>query len=380
MFPLKNIVFEGVEGINTVQLSLSDKPINVLIGANGVGKTKTLEALYTLLLFSNQQIRQLRDGYVNSKNFVFSGCRVNDEVVYENPFQPYDFHTQIYEIFDKYDTLTHKFPVVYLGAQNRGEIKTLENNTITPLGEYQDRKEKYFDGLLDGMKNHFSTLNSENNIEEWFIQRAMSANDYQDENDNREVELLTVLRVLHQIDERISAEKRDFKVLGGKAISILLDGQPRRLSELSSGFSSLTKIVQSIVAGYGFFTNATELEQVEGYVLIDEIESHLHIEWQTKILPLLSKIFPNTRFIITTHSSLVLAQLHNGDAYQLIRTENGVITNHLAKPGRLALIDLLNEAFDVNLNKIKLNSISAEDQAEAKAALLALLGESDNDK
>ncbi len=32
----------------------------------------------------------------------------------------------------------------------------------------------------------------------------------------------------------------------------MLDGQPRRLNELSSGFASLIKIVQSIVAGYGF--------------------------------------------------------------------------------------------------------------------------------
>ena len=47
-----------------------------------------------------------------------------------------------------------------------------------------------------------------------------------------------------------------------------------------------------------------------GIVLIDEIELHLHPEWQRNILPRLMATFPNVQFIITTHSPLVLAQLN----------------------------------------------------------------------
>ncbi|MEN6351348.1 MAG: AAA family ATPase [Syntrophomonas sp.] len=43
-----------------------------------------------------------------------------------------------------------------------------------------------------------------------------------------------------------------------------------------------------------------------GIVLIDEIELHLHPEWQRIIVPALRKTFPNIQFIITTHSPQVL--------------------------------------------------------------------------
>ncbi|MEZ8816334.1 retron Ec78 anti-phage system effector ATPase PtuA [Vibrio cyclitrophicus] len=45
----------------------------------------------------------------------------------------------------------------------------------------------------------------------------------------------------------------------------------------------------------------------QGIVLIDEIELHLHPEWQRTILEKLTKTFPNIQFIVTTHSPMVLS-------------------------------------------------------------------------
>ena len=49
MFLNQKIEFWGVKGVHHLDLKLSEKIMNVLIGANGVGKTKALESLYTLL-------------------------------------------------------------------------------------------------------------------------------------------------------------------------------------------------------------------------------------------------------------------------------------------------------------------------------------------
>lgn len=366
----QHIEFFDVKGVGHVDLKLSDKRMNVLIGANGVGKTKTLECLYTLLLFTNNTVRNSQY-YAHKKNFSFNRALIDGQTVYEGKFQHennfYYINNLIQPLFG------HDNPVVYLGAQNRGEIKPNERGYITPLGEYKERQKKYFENTISSMAEHFSTLNMDTPIEEWFIQRAISANDYQSKEDNREVELLTVLRVLNKIDTRISAEKKNFKIIGGKTVSFILDGEERRLNELSSGFASLIKIVQAIVAGYSFFTNADEIENVAGYVLIDEIESHLHIEWQTKILPLLTKIFPNTYFVITTHSSLVLTQLIEGAAYQLVKENHNVISKPIPNAGQAALVDLLEDAFGVNLNKLRLSNTTAESQADVKKALLSLL-------
>lgn len=364
----QHIEFIDVKGVGHVDLRLSDKKMNVLIGSNGVGKTKTLESLYTLLLFTNRQIAT-RFTFPFSNSFVYSKALVNDISVISLSNDSY------YGTIERvvYGDFYHDMPVIFLAAQGRGEIRHSINEGIRPLGEYRERQRQYIESTLSSIRDNFSMLNMNYPIEEWFIQRAQSANDYQDEEDNREVELLTVLRVLHQIDPRISANKKDFKIIGGKAVSIMLDGKSRRLNELSSGFASLIKIVQSIVAGYSFFTNTDNIEQTQGYILIDEIESHLHIEWQTKILPLLMQSFPNTYFVITTHSSLVLSQLVNGSAYQLLREDNKVITKPIPNAGQAALIDLLEEAFGVNLNKLRVNNTTAESQNEVKNALLDLL-------
>lgn len=57
-----------------------------------------------------------------------------------------------------------------------------------------------------------------------------------------------------------------------KTMYSLIYGQERELSELSSGFISVVKIIQSIISAYSAFTNATDLLNVKGVVLIDEIE------------------------------------------------------------------------------------------------------------
>ena len=78
--------------------------------------------------------------------------------------------------------------------------------------------------------------------------------------------------------------------------------------------------------------------------------------------------------MITTHSSLVLTQLVDGAAYQLVRENDVVVAKPIQNAGQAALIDLLEEAFGVNLNKLRLENTTAESQSEVKKALLDLLG------
>lgn len=49
------------------------------------------------------------------------------------------------------------------------------------------------------------------------------------------------------------------------------------------------------------------LDQASGIVLIDEVDLHLHPEWQQQIVPLLRSTFPGVQFVVTTHSPQVLS-------------------------------------------------------------------------
>ena len=51
--------------------------------------------------------------------------------------------------------------------------------------------------------------------------------------------------------------------------------------------------------------------QGHGVVMIDEIDLHLHPDWQRKIIPGLRKTFPKCQFILTTHSPQVLSHVED---------------------------------------------------------------------
>lgn len=53
----------------------------------------------------------------------------------------------------------------------------------------------------------------------------------------------------------------------------------------------------------------------KGIVLIDEIELHMHPQWQRKVLRVLRETFPNIQFMITTHSPQILGEAD--DSYNI---------------------------------------------------------------
>jgi predicted ATP-binding protein involved in virulence len=62
----------------------------------------------------------------------------------------------------------------------------------------------------------------------------------------------------------------------------------------------------------------------EGVILIDEIDLHLHPEWQREILRSLTKSFPNCQFFVATHSPQVISELETRSLYMLHQTGEGV--------------------------------------------------------
>jgi predicted ATP-binding protein involved in virulence len=58
-------------------------------------------------------------------------------------------------------------------------------------------------------------------------------------------------------------------------------------------------------------------------VLIDEIDLHLHPKWQRELLDYLSNLFPNTQFIVTTHSPLIVQSAAARDANIVVCRREG---------------------------------------------------------
>ncbi|MER0440192.1 AAA family ATPase [Emticicia sp. W12TSBA100-4] len=91
--------------------------------------------------------------------------------------------------------------------------------------------------------------------------------------------------------------------------------EPFDFLNLSDGYSSILDIVSEIMIRME--SKASQVYDLQGIVLIDEIETHLHIDLQKKILPFLTSFFPKIQFIVTTHSPFVLSSVNNAVIFDL---------------------------------------------------------------
>lgn len=96
---------------------------------------------------------------------------------------------------------------------------------------------------------------------------------------------------------------------------------------LSSGYAAVLDIVVDLIIRMESQSDRKFDFSVAGIVLIDEIETHLHLELQRRILDLLTSIFPNIQFILSTHSPFIINSVDNAVIYDLeknLLVENGL--------------------------------------------------------
>lgn len=110
------------------------------------------------------------------------------------------------------------------------------------------------------------------------------------------------------------------------AFSIHQDGRiPFSFLELSDGYAAILDIVVDLMVRMEKHTEGRPDFDLPGIVLIDEIETHLHLELQRYVMAFLTNLFPNIQFIISTHSPFVLSSVQNATVFDL---ENKTIVNN----------------------------------------------------
>ena len=60
-----------------------------------------------------------------------------------------------------------------------------------------------------------------------------------------------------------------------------------------------------------------------GIVLVDEIDLHLHPEWQRSVISTISETLPNLQFVFTTHSPIVAGSLNKENIFVMEPTADG---------------------------------------------------------
>lgn len=128
-----------------------------------------------------------------------------------------------------------------------------------------------------------------------------------------------ILRMIYEDDSlRLNFDIENFQ------FTITMDGrEPFDFNTMSMGYAAVFDIIGDLIMRM----EPQHRYDLEGIVLIDEIETHLHVELQKKIVPILTELFPNIQFILTTHSPFVLNSAENAVIYDLEKrmlVENGL--------------------------------------------------------
>jgi predicted ATP-binding protein involved in virulence len=106
----------------------------------------------------------------------------------------------------------------------------------------------------------------------------------------------------------------------------LNNGEWMSFRMLSDGYQNIIRIAadiayRAIILNPHLGINA--VKETEGVVLIDEIDMHLHPNWQKTVIADFKRTFPNIQFIVTTHSPFIVQSLKADEIINLDGNVNG---------------------------------------------------------
>ena len=320
---IKNIHINKLFHLNDFDIPISREefPHLIITGKNGSGKTVLLNAISDFLnIIKNDKSadflgyqKQLDTWNNNLRNATDERGRMLAQQQVEhisnriqNLYGKIDLQSDLLgSIIEKYNK--GEFVIAFYQADRKVKMSEPKNPTkpvYNKKGDVKDTATSQFLNFLSDLK----------------IQEALARNEKQtkdaDEINAWFEDFEGMMRQIFQ-DNNLSLEfnYRDY------SFKICTEGKKFKFTEVSDGFAAVLDIVADLILKMQDDNSLTRSYQKEGIVLIDEIETHLHLALQKVIMPLLTKVFPNIQFIITTHSPFVLSSMPNAVAYDLEHQE-----------------------------------------------------------
>jgi predicted ATP-binding protein involved in virulence len=322
---------------------------NLLVGTNGTGKTTVLDALSIavgswFLGVRGMDTRHIRASEVMLRRFDESGEQPGHwepqfpcEIAASGQVQGKPLQWQRALNFKDGRTTQMRARTVKAMA-SAAQQAVMNGETIAlPLIAYygtgrlwQEPRERYQvndpshlaskekTSRLMGYENSVDPRLSVANLTRWFARQSWIAYQKQEESG---VFLIVKQAITRCIPD---AHLIDFDASLGEIIVHTQRGsQP--FSNLSDGQRCMLAMVGDL-AQKAYTLNPhlgqAVLSQVEGVVLIDELDLHLHPTWQQHVIEDLRTTFPKLQFICTTHSPFLIQSLRSGDELLMLEGQS----------------------------------------------------------
>ena len=326
---IKNIYIRQVRHLKDINIPLEKEsyPHLMITGKNGSGKTSVLNAIaehigkvvnaniYRNYKESKENVEDLENQLRKNQRITSipgKGLTLLQQIGYNRRLHQ-DLFDEIIIDFEQVDMLIRKYQegdfIIAFYEAHRTIKKIKEPKT--PTKPRLRTKSKIKDSLTGQFLNFLSDLK---------IQEALARNEKLDTEANQINEWFVAFEGL--LGE-IFQDKRLKLVFNYKDYSFKIHttGKEFKFTEMSDGFAAVLDIVVDLILKMQDKNQLTRAYERAGIVLVDEIETHLHLELQKVIMRLLTEIFPNIQFIVTTHSPFVLSSLSNAVAFDLEHQE-----------------------------------------------------------
>lgn len=313
---IKELSIRNFKSIKDLDLVFNNESSNqfcmALIGENGMGKSSILQAIALLFmskverkeLFSTASSVLRKDAIEGSIKLTFEKSPSTITLSFFKGLKDFEEDIKKKEYFPKINILGYS--AIRLPAPNDSTIPPPNDQSITNLFN----------------PNHYLPI-----TESWLA-------DVSRVNEKVFHKIATILKNILHLDNS------SYFYRNKKQIYLKTNSSRILLEELSDGYKSLFSIITNII--YNWHNDIDGISNLQGIVLIDELEVHLHPKWKLKIISSLRKAFPNVNFIVTTHDPLCLRGLEDKEIIHLNKDKNDILKmNYLNIPPGLTTEQLL---------------------------------------
>lgn len=299
---IEKMTIDNINGIKHLDLTFN-KGLNLICGENGVGKTTILRSVAQCFLCGeNNYIKK----YYNSKNGIINVKFDNGDT---ESFSIIDFD------MEETNNLNTSEEAIYIGDHiiYFPTFRTIEYHKLDALYP--------IDIKGDGNIHSLLALNTgiPENIKSWFINRFI----FSQTNfslDSFQLNNLDLSQKIFQLfDDKLSVKTvtPDFELI------INQDKNEIYFEMLSDGYKSCIFILLGLIKEIEYRFPKINAKDFDGIIMIDEIDVHLHPQWQAKLVKVLKETFPKAQIIATTHSPSVLQNAKVEEIIPLYKGETG---------------------------------------------------------
>jgi len=256
------------------------KQINIIIGQNAIGKTTLLQAIALGLLQENSPDKDNRYWQYISKNEYESTIEISHNKTDKKV-----------KILKTRRDIYHKDFTPFLLAYG--------SNFFTDYRESNSIVKRMLDETI--IEDFAHTIFLEHTDKFWnvlSILQNLTISNHKKAKEKKKIIIETINKFL-ELEEYMLIEDTSNKQFYFNKNN---DNNQLSLEDLSEGYRGNVLLITDMlikILGVGYTP-----ETIEGIILIDEFDKHLHPKWQSKLVTQLTDTFPKIQFIMTTHNPM----------------------------------------------------------------------------